>query len=45
MLQKMNNPVLETQCGDTRGISTGAYKARPKSYRAALGVGGVYSTV
>jgi len=26
MLQQMNNPVLETRCGDTGGLSTGAYK-------------------
>lgn len=45
MSQKMNNPVLETQCGDTRGISTGAYKVKPKSQQAVLGVGGVYSTL
>jgi hypothetical protein len=26
MLQEMNTPVLETRCGDTEGLSTGAYK-------------------
>ena len=44
MLQKMYNPVLETRCGGERGASTGAYKVKPKSRRAASGVGGVNST-
>jgi len=44
MLRKTYSAVLETQCSDVGGASTGAYK-ETKSYRAVLGVGGVHSTI
>jgi hypothetical protein len=44
MLRKTDSAVLEAQCSDARGASTGAYK-ETKSYWAVLGVGGVHSTV
>ncbi len=44
MRWKISSPVLEARYGDTRGVSTYAYK-ETKTHRAVSGVGGVHSTV
>jgi len=45
MWRQISSAVLETRYGGAGGASTDAYKGEPKSRRAALGVGGVHSTV